>query len=634
MAPNSSSIPLPYALAMPLRPTLAFRVGVVGHRPNRLEQARLNELTKVVQVILQVVRDAVVQCPGAIRELYEPGQPMLRAVSPLAEGTDRIFARAALETGFALSCVMPFPQAEFEKDFAPGLEEEKDSLAAFRDLVDKATTRFELDGSRSDEGTAYGSAGQVVLNQSDLLIVLWDGERQGRRGGTEETMDVARSRGVPMVWIDARAPHRWQLVEVPKTLTAANLDGRCAPDGTGTTEALGQLVHEALDLPHLPADPGSPHSKRTVDDPHQNYRRFLAERQPWRKWGLIWKVFRDVMADSRWPTVTNGVEPFEAAVKREWPVDPRQPLERVIGALRPYYAWPDKLAVHYADRYRSAFILGFLLAAGAVAMALLPLGCCFVEHGWAETACTAIELGVIVTILSLVLIGRRRHWHERWIDYRLGAELIRHLRIVAPLGGERPFSQAPAHHATYGLPGATWMDWYARAASRVVGLPNAVVDEAHVAACLLHVEQLVAGQITYHETNARRCNSIEHRLHTLGVILFGLALGACVLHLLHIVLPSPLLTFLCGFFPALGAALAGIGNQGEFRRMSKRSMAMQEQLKPLLGKAKALRAHLQPLGAPPSRKAANLASDVALLLVKEVLDWRVVILDRPLHLAV
>ena len=43
----------------------------------------------------------------------------MRVVSPLAEGTDRIFAEQALGLGFELCAVLPFPQAEFEKDFAP-----------------------------------------------------------------------------------------------------------------------------------------------------------------------------------------------------------------------------------------------------------------------------------------------------------------------------------------------------------------------------------------------------------------------------------------------------------------------------------------------------------------------------------
>ena len=56
------------------------------------------------------------------------------------------------------------------------------------------------------------------------------------------------------------------------------------------------------------------------------------------------------------------------------------------------YAWPDKLAVIYSDRYRSAFVLAFLLAAFAVGMALFPVGARLGPHHWAETTCIALEL--------------------------------------------------------------------------------------------------------------------------------------------------------------------------------------------------------------------------------------------------
>jgi len=65
-----------------------------------------------------------------------------------------------------------------------------------RNLLSQARTVFQLDGSRSNTADAYHAAGNVVLNQSDLLTVVWDGERKNRRGGTEETFDEAIERGV------------------------------------------------------------------------------------------------------------------------------------------------------------------------------------------------------------------------------------------------------------------------------------------------------------------------------------------------------------------------------------------------------------------------------------------------------
>jgi hypothetical protein len=96
------------------------------------------------------------------------------------------------------------------------------------------------------------------------------------------------------------------------------------------------------------------------------------------------------------------------------------------------------------------------------------------------------------------------------------------------------------------------------------------------------------------------------------------------------------LTFVAGFVPALGAAVAGINNQGEFRRLVMRSEAMSARLLDLEQRAGAL---LKTLAASPSGpwiprvsgEASDLAIQTAQLMVNEVLDWRVVFLDQPLR---
>ena len=186
----------------------------------------------------------------------------------------------------------------------------------------------------------------------------------------------------------------------------------------------------------------------------------------------------------------------------------RPPSRRLVDRLRPFYAWPDKLAVLYADRYRSAFTIKYLIAALAVVLALLPVALGLFPS-LAEIVCIGLELVAIIRHPRPGGVGRTRHWHERWIDYRLTAELVRHLRMVAPLGGRRLFPQIPAHRVTYGQPGATWMAWYVRAVERWLGLPGAVIDKTYLDDYLKHLEHLVIGQISYHQTTVRRCHNME-----------------------------------------------------------------------------------------------------------------------------
>ncbi|MBI5711618.1 MAG: hypothetical protein HZC42_15135 [Candidatus Eisenbacteria bacterium] len=642
----------------PHKPRLVFRVGIVGHRPNRLPPGDRSALSFRLGEVLTVIREQVEAFGRGHAGLFAHGAPVLRAISPLAEGTDRLFAEAALGLGYQLCCPMPFRQAEFEQDFAPPAALEPDSLARFRDLLARAEketrlTRFELDGKRKPEGEAYGACGRVVLNQSDLLVVVWDGERLGRPGGTEETFAEARHRGLPVVWIDARAPHAWQLVEASTTLPGQQKGERAVPV-LDDIKNLRAVVQDALDLPRLPEKSGGPeaeeHEARKHEKAKEHWGRqitieeYYAERKPRLNPAVLWKFFRDLVSDGRWSFAGFDVPDFEQAVEKEWPRNDSTPLARVVNGLRPFYAWPDKLAVFYSDAYRSTFVLAYLLSAAAVGMALLPLAAGWIghHHHTAEVVCIVSELVMILTIVTLVLRGRRHGWHERWIDYRLGAELVRHLRLVVPLGGGRPFPQVPAHWAAYGHPGATWVAWYVRAVERDLGLPSAVVDEAHVKACLEHVAELLSGQVDFHETNAGRCHRIDGRLHRMGMILLVLTLAACGANFLRNcaaawMLPAWVswnLTFLCGFLPALGAALVGINNQGEFRRLTRRSEAMKEHLKDLRASVEKLQQELAspPAGGsqPASVRASALCTQAAQLMVNEVLDWRVVFLDRPL----
>ena len=83
---------------------------------------------------------------------------------------------------------------------------------------------------------------------------------------------------------------------------------------------------------------------------------------------MIWSLFLQVVADTKLPTLKFKVDEFEEAVVKTWPGDSTTVIGRMVGDLRKFYAWPDKLAVLYANRYRSAFVLGFLMAAAAVGL--------------------------------------------------------------------------------------------------------------------------------------------------------------------------------------------------------------------------------------------------------------------------
>jgi hypothetical protein len=180
------------------RPRMALRVGVTGHRKLDASEelrARVREGLRMLQVAAeQVLRDSGMS--------YAETPPMFRAVSPLAEGADRLFATEAIALGFQLDCPLPFSQTEYEKDF-PTVE----SVKEFRDLLSHAEERvLELDGPTQDaeRSAAYESVGRVVLDQCDLLMAIWDGEPAKGAGGTGQIVERARRRGMPILWINPK----------------------------------------------------------------------------------------------------------------------------------------------------------------------------------------------------------------------------------------------------------------------------------------------------------------------------------------------------------------------------------------------------------------------------------------------
>lgn len=623
--------------------SLVFRVGVVGHRPNRLQSADLEALAGQVRGILHVVRHAVLKHHQANPALYDEATPTVRAVSPLAEGVDRLFADQALAEQYELNVVLPFAQAEFENDFTGPHALEPNSVQRFQSLLQRAKTVFELDGARSESARAYKVAGDVVLNQSDLLIVVWDGARKNLRGGTEETFDDAVERGVPVVWIDAQAPHPWQMVTQPlRSLETAAPQGRASPAKTDDPDQLQRHVRRLLALspPPQPQKSSRNHHAAHREDPRATLETYYAEKRPQRNWAICWKWFRNVVGDLNFEPPRVNVEPYEEAVCRNWPRDRSKPIAAMIDRLRPFYAWADKTADRFADAYRSTFVVAYFFAALAVAMALGPIGLGLRSHSGGEIAFAVAEFVAIGLILVIVVRGRIAEWHRRWLDYRLLAELIRHQRLVTTLGGQRAMPSVPEHWASYGNPAASWMAWYARALERSLGLPHATVDRDYLQGCLNDLRDQLKGQIDFHHTTSKRCDRIEHRLHFIEVLLLVATLICCVLHITqgfwHDWLPIPGhgLTFCCGTFPALGAALAGINNQGEFKRIARRSESMHEQLTLQLEAIASLEQKLSAAGSEQQQLSADIAQvsgRIAQTMVNEVLDWRVIFQDRPLN---
>jgi hypothetical protein len=189
------------------RASFTLCIGVTGHRLNKLRAADIDLLRVQISATLQFIKNVASNLLSETAARFSSEPPVLRVISPIAEGSDRFVAEEGLALGFELHCPLPFPREEYERDF-----ETEESRTQFHQLLARATAVVELDGGRdapdaaAHDGESYEVVGRMVLNQSDVLIAIWDG-KPGEPGGTGYIEAEAETLGVPIVWVFASSPH-------------------------------------------------------------------------------------------------------------------------------------------------------------------------------------------------------------------------------------------------------------------------------------------------------------------------------------------------------------------------------------------------------------------------------------------
>jgi hypothetical protein len=567
----------------PLRPRFALRVGVTGTRALSADAETLQRIAASIHAALLALRDqaAALAAEPMIAAVHEPAAPpMLRVVSPLAEGADRLVASIALDLGYQLDVPMPFPQAEYERDFQ---QADRDpaanaaSVAEFRSLLAQATPAeaggpprvLALDGGRGDEEAAsYGAVGRLVVRNCDLLLAVWNGHPGKGSGGTADTVRFAVRGGPPVIWVDAegKTPLRWV-----DSLTALRRP-QDLPQGDAAMAQLYSYVEGIVTPPTTEPLRGEGVVGRLCHYHADPLPRFLGERlpigHPATEW--LWRSDRWIMgfarragdrlehwldAAHRW--LTGGVPPHHPQPPPAAPAETPLPLLPGTEAWTywsRFYAAPNDLAIEYAARYRSSYGIIAILAALAVMAGNLA-----VVWGGAKLPLTLLELGALLMLLMLVVANQRRHWHGRWIAYRLLSELCRMQRALAMLGWSLPLGDTL--RAARGLQGSVdrraseapepnaWVGWYFHAALRAAPLPSGSLAGAALDATRGWVAaKLLEEQIGYHVDKARERRSQSR----------GLAGWGEVLLLITFVLVGVKALLLLGGLGALGLA-KGLG---------------------------------------------------------------------------
>jgi hypothetical protein len=545
----------------PIKPRLQLRVGVTGHRPQRLAAAALGKIGDQLRAMLAAIHARLGECQAAHPDVFAPAPAQLVLASPLAAGADQIAAQAALDVGARLEACLPFSADHYRQNFN---EAER---ASFDLLLARADRVLSLPGEQLAPEQAYGAVGTLTLAQCDLLFAIWDGKPAAGLGGTPDVIAEAVGGHIPVLMIDANGLEEplllWNGIEVePQDMPTIETVGRIR-----AVDALDNLI-EAMVMPP-PAEAGE-------------YARFAAMPSLGRLRPLAYPLLQVVTGARSWRAAFRPAKPHDSASQLTPLLDifaaGTECAGHVGAVVQPRFVAADLAANFFALKYRGGFISNFVMASLAVTLALAGL--------LAPDFKVLFILSELVVISLIVLRTRRAAlfgWHRRWIDTRHLAELLRILTLSGALG-----NLSLRRRGDPASPGS-WPSWFARATARELGMPPGHLSDDRVAHVRDRALDLIVDQRAYHRVNAHRMETIEHWLRHVGESLFVATIIACLgwlglkmtlgghVHILGMD-ATALVTFLSALLPAVGAALYGIRMQGDFAAAAERSEAIGRQL--------------------------------------------------------
>jgi hypothetical protein len=428
---------------------LYLRVGISGHRNITRTYPGLDDVARYVRDVITTAQDAIAA---------ESAPVCVRVVSALAEGTDRILIPAIMPadgqpqgTGY-LEAILPLDQAEYCTDFGSAASKQE-----FSDLLAGAVVREVVPAAASRE-LAYQSAGRAVVDRSDVMVFVWNGEPKRGLGGTAEIFEYARERNKRIFWIrtgDGRA-------ELALEPWARKSWPRVTPLSRSALRGLDRYNREALPPP----------SPSSADDPP-----------------LLGKL---------------GEKGLESAAE-------------LSDYFSPYYARADALAGRFQHRW--FWLTRLLYGLAALAVAIVATQVLYEPH---HERYAWFEFATLICVMVLLLLAHFSSWHDRWISARYIAEQIRSLAFLGLVGASGSDDMASTNRPSHSAEAGSWTNraveeiWWSRPPYTPgdVEATRKFLDEQWICDQLIYHENTSAK----YETKSRRFTWAAVCLFTLSAV--------------------------------------------------------------------------------------------------------------------
>lgn len=632
------------------RVPMTLRVGVAGHREHSNIRVDNDELIQTIKQLYHLIITQLQRCrahPHAT-SLYQDVPPVLRLISSLADGADRLLLESDLvDAPYELAAILPFSVEEYANDFS------EQSQQTFHSLLDKAahgepdSRVLELDGDRQHSDFAYRDCAEALVRNCDLLVALYDGkERPGY--GTAWTVNQALSQKIPVIWIDSEHPNSLYFIQ-PQ-------NGRITQQ-TLTLEALYDWLGHLLLFDTILSSSESDEQDGLTQRILQRFTSFNEEailaldaslspdfnesgpivldkggRNPLHNgFSVLKRVFTSNDSIDKEMTRHSEELPTHAQIS---PLtnDDDQPIHTAANhAYFAAYLRADRLASYYAALHRSTFVFIYLLGAGALIVAALAIALSDpAQYGNASVYCAGIEIILLLLIYVLFKRDKRQQLHDRWLEYRCIAEFLRPTLYLSFFGSHFPMRRFCDNEEVlsrnllgHGRPERCWAYLYTETVLRWVGFSGYKINDDYLQRALRFTRsQWISQQYRYHSRNALAMNLMGRRLAKMSEYLFVATIVVVCLKVAFGLLPARfyLASKACGvlaaWFPVLGTTAFAIRNHAEFEISAQRSLSAREIL---LGYNRRLKL----LGERPVRLKVvdELLRELTAASITETADW-------------